>query len=79
MTIETLTSFFGWMAVISIGFMAVATIGIIGMRSFTVGIHQRMFGLSEDAIKLSYFNWLANCKIVILFFIVAPYVALRMI
>ncbi|MDU9005160.1 DUF6868 family protein [Sedimentitalea todarodis] len=79
MTIDTLTTFFGWLAVINIGYLMVATLGIVGMQSWMASIHQRLFGLEEKELKRAYFNWLATYKTLTLIFTVAPYIALKLI
>lgn len=78
MTIETLTTFFGWMAVINLAYLAVATLAVAGMRNWMISIHQRIFGIDETDLKTVYFNWIANYKIVALVFTVAPYIALKL-
>lgn len=79
MSVETFTTFFGWMAVINIGYLTLATLVMLGMRTRMAGVHQRMFGISEQELKLAYFNWIANYKIVALVFSVVPYIALRLL
>ncbi len=78
MTVETLTTFFGWMAVINIAFLTLATVAMIGMQTFMMSIHQRMFGIDDKDLKLSYFNWAANYKVVAIVFVIVPYIALKL-
>ncbi|MCK0144007.1 DUF6868 family protein [Aliiroseovarius sp. F20344] len=78
MTIDQLTSFFGWMSVLSIAFLLVATIGLIVLRPVAVRLHSSLFSLSEDALNSAYFNYLANLKILTLIFCVAPWLALKL-
>ena len=67
------------MAVINIAYLACATLVMLGMQTWMVGVHQRMFGLGEKELKQAYFNWVANYKIFALVFSVAPYIALRLL
>ena len=78
MTLETLTTFFGWMAVINIAYLAFATVAMIGMQSWMISVHQRMFGIDEKDLKLTYFNWAGNYKIMAMVFALAPYIALKL-
>ncbi|MGR3662646.1 MAG: DUF6868 family protein [Paracoccaceae bacterium] len=78
MTVETLTTFFGWLAVINIAYLAFATVAMLGMQSWMIGIHQRMFGIDEKDLKLAYFNWVGNYKIMAVVFAFAPYIALKL-
>ena len=39
--------------------------------------HEAFFGVSEESLLKAYFNFLAHYKILTLIFIVAPYIALK--
>ncbi|WP_380057521.1 DUF6868 family protein [Falsihalocynthiibacter sp. SS001] len=78
MTIETLTTFLGWVAVVNIAFLAIATLAMIILQPFMINVHQRMFRIDERDLRLSYFTWAANYKIVAIVFTIAPYVALKL-
>ena len=78
MTVETLTTFFGWMAVINIAYLAFSIVAMIGMRSWMISVHQRMFGIDDKDLKLAYFNWAGNYKIMAVVFAIAPYIALKL-
>jgi len=78
MTVETLTTFFGWMAVINIAYLAFATVAMMGMQSWMISVHQRMFAIDEKDLKLAYFNWAGNFKIMAVVFSIAPYIALKL-
>jgi len=78
MSIEALTTFFGWLAALNIGYLAVVTLIMIGCRDWMAGFHQRLFGIDERDLKLAYFNWVGNYKIVTLVFTLAPYIALKL-
>ena len=78
MTVETLTAFFGWMAVINIAYLAFATVAMLGLQSWMIGIHQRMFGIDEKDLKLAYFSWVGNYKIMAVVFAFTPYIALKL-
>ena len=78
MTVETLSTFFGWMAVVNILYLAFATVAMMGMQSWMISVHQRMFGIDEQELKLAYFNWVGNYKIMAVVFTIAPYIALKL-
>ncbi len=77
-SIETLRQFFGWCAVINIGFLLLATIMITLFRRQAMKLHQRLFGLSEAEVSLEYFRYLGRYKIATVVLTVVPYLALRM-
>lgn len=76
-TIETLTQFFGWCAVINIGYLVFATFFLAFMRSFALNVHTKMFSLSEGEVLRAYFQFLAQYKIAALVLSVVPYIALK--
>lgn len=79
MNIETLTTLFGWMTVINIFILLFTTLAIIVMRERVVKIHAQMFGVEESELTPVYFRYLANYKLMILVFNLAPYIALKFI
>jgi len=77
MTQETLTEFLGWTSVINIGILTFTSIMLMLMQGFAAKIHSRMFKLDELDVKRAYFQYLAQFKIAVLVFNLAPYVALK--
>ena len=78
MTLDQLTTFFGWMSVLNIAFLLVATIGLSLLRPVAVRLHSALFTLDEDTLNRAYFSYLANLKILTLIFCVAPWIALKL-
>lgn len=78
-SIETLTTFFGWAAVINIGLLALSTVFVVLMRDWTLRVHSGIFGLSKEYLLRSYFQYLAQYKLAIFIFNLGPYVALKII
>ena len=77
-SLEKLTEFFGWCAVINIGVLLLATVFLSFMRSFAVRVHTRLFALSEEDVGRAYFQYLAQYKIATLVLSVIPYIALKL-
>ena len=77
MTPEFLLHFFGWMAVINIAFLTLATLGIIATRDWAAGLHARMFGVDAADVRLAMYGWLGHYKLATLILTVVPYLALR--
>jgi len=77
LTISQLTELLGWASIINIGILIAATIALSTMKNLVVGIHSRMFGLQEDELKIIYFKYLANFKMLTTVFILVPYLALK--
>ncbi len=78
-SMETLTAFLGWCSAINIGILLVAWIFVMPLRGPVSRIHSMMFGLDEADLARQYFQYLAQYKIVIFVFNLAPYLALRII
>jgi len=76
-TISQLTELLGWASVINIGYLFLASIMIIFMKSTMFSIHKKMFDIDEKELNSKYFNFLSTYKIMTLIFIVAPYIALK--
>ena len=76
-TISQLTELLGWASVINIGYLFLATIILMFMRGPVSSIHSKMFDIDEKELSSKYFDFLGNYKIVTLVFMVAPYIALK--
>ena len=78
MTITELTEFLGWILVINIAVLLVASFMLTAMRGMIVQIHRKMLGLSEDDLLRAYTQYLAQYKIAVFVFNLAPYLALKL-
>ena len=76
-TISQLTELLGWASVINVGYLFLATIILMFMRGTVSSIHNKMFNVDEKELCSKYFDFLSNYKIVTLVFMVAPYIALK--
>jgi len=78
MTIADLTEFLGWATVINLGFLMVTFFVVVYLRNTILQIHKKLFGLMEEDILRAYFQYMAQFKIVVVVFFLAPYVALKL-
>jgi hypothetical protein len=76
-TTSQLTELLGWASVINIGYLFLASLILIFMRGTVSSIHSKMFDIDEKELSSKYFEFLSNYKIVTLVFMVAPYIALK--
>ncbi len=79
MTIEQLTSFFGWLTLLNIGLFALMALIIVSCKAKIAKLHSKMFGLKEAELYSLYFQYMGRYKILILAFNLMPYLALRVI
>jgi uncharacterized membrane protein len=77
--LEMATEFFGWCTVINVGILIFAAIFLVFMRSAIASVHGKMFKLSEEDLSRAYFQYLAQYKIAIFVFNLAPYFALKIV
>lgn len=77
-SLDAVTTFFGWTTVINFVLLTVSTIGVIAMRGFISRIHGNMFGLEPVDLSRAYFQYIAQYKIAIIVFSLTPYVALKL-
>lgn len=76
-TISQLTELLGWASVINIAYLLLATFIIKFMRGTISSIHSKMLDVDEKELSAKYFDFLGNYKIATLVFMVAPYLALK--
>lgn len=77
LTISQLTEFLGWASVINAGYLFLVTVFLIFMRGTISSIHMKMFNIDEKELSSKYFDFLSIYKVLTLVFIIAPYIALK--
>ncbi len=78
-TISQLTEILGWASVINIAYLLLATLLLIFMKEKISAIHGKLFDIDKQDLNSKYFDFLSLYKIATLVFIVAPYIALKII
>ena len=79
MTTESLTIFLGWTTVINILVLIFSALVLLTDREKISKLHARLFGVEQANISQLYFQYLAQYKIAIIVFNIAPYLALRIL
>lgn len=77
MTLSELTELLGWAAIINIAYLCIASFTLVFMKGAVTSIQKKMFDLDEKELNSKYFDFLSVYKIITLVFMVAPYVALK--
>ncbi|TWU42622.1 DUF6868 family protein [Novipirellula artificiosorum] len=77
MTTETLASFLGWCLVINFSVLVLATLSLVLGGKSVRRIHAQLFPIDEEQLPPIYFQFLANYKLAIFVFNLAPYLALK--
>lgn len=78
-SMQTIREILGWSTVLNAAVLVFSSLVLMIAGSSIKRIHSKMFGLSEDDLARSYFQYLAHYKIAILIFNLAPYVAIRIV
>lgn len=78
-SVQTVREILGWCSTLNIGILLFSSVILIIAGSPIKRIHAKMFGLSESDLSCAYFQYLAQYKIAILVFNLAPYLALRIV
>lgn len=79
MTQEMITGFFGWMAILNMGILALMSLAIVIFQDRIAALHGRMFGIETSEIRQAYFRYLANYKTLTFILCVIPWIALKLI
>jgi len=72
-----LQEFLGWCFTINLGFLMFSFLLLSAFKGPIKSIHRALFAVNEKDLELMYFQYLAYYKILIVVFILAPYLALR--
>lgn len=78
-TISQLTEILGWASIINIAYLVLSTLIIMFMKGKISAIHSKLFSIDKQELNSKYFDFLSSYKIATLVFIVAPYIALKII
>ena len=79
MELETLRAFLGWSLAVNFGFLLLNTIFLVALQNWASRVHARLFGLEETWVRQRYFCYLANYKLAIIVFNLAPWIALHLV
>jgi hypothetical protein len=74
---EQVMTFLGWATLVHVVLLCLMSIVMIILRDWAASIHARMFRIPEESIKIEYFRYLAQYKILVIVFFLVPYLVLR--
>ncbi|TDR23601.1 DUF6868 family protein [Marinicella litoralis] len=77
MNIETIQTFLAWNLLIHAGILLFIVLLLSLGRNWVVKIHLSIFALSKDQLLRVYFNFIAAYKILVMVFVLVPYVVIR--
>ncbi len=79
MDLQTLEQFFFWSMVVNAGIYAVTAIAVVVLKGFVYKVHQKLFGLDDDAVARLVVNYLGNFKLLITVFNFTPWIVILII
>lgn len=77
MTASFITELLGWASLLNLGFLVFATLLLTVLKKPITALHSQWFGVAEPELTLIYFRFLASYKLLTFVFILAPYLALK--
>ena len=78
MSLDQLTTFMGWNALIQIVLLSVVALFLIFARNWIARIHSAMMGVEVSALPVLYFQYVAVYKLLVIVFVLVPYLVLRL-
>lgn len=79
MTTETLLYVLGWSGVINVALIVFWFFLIIFAGDFVYRMHGKLFKVSEQEVAKIHYAGLLNYKMIIVFFNIVPYLAIRIV
>jgi len=76
---ETVRAVLGWSSLINLGLLTFGAIVVMVAGDAIKRTHSRLYGLSEADLDRAYFQYMANYKVMIFVFNLAPYLAMRIV
>jgi len=77
-TLQTWTTFFGWLTIVNLGLYLITVIALFAMKSLAYRMNAKMFGVSEDIVAKATLNYISAFKLLIVVFCFAPWLALTL-
>ena len=78
-SVETVREVLGWCTILNMAILVFAGIYVMVLGGPIKRLHAKMYGLSDGDLSRAYFQYLAQYKIAIFVFNLAPYLALRIV
>ena len=79
MDVETLTSFFMWMAIVNVGILIFAAVMVSVAGDFAYEVRSKIFPMEREWFDKVTYASVALYKVLWIVFTVVPYVALRIV
>jgi hypothetical protein len=79
MDIQTLTVFFMWCTILNVALLLLSSLMCICAADWAYRIHSKLFSISRETFNVVIYSFIALYKLLVIVFILIPYVALSII
>ncbi len=79
MDIQTLTTFFMWCTIINVALLLLSSLFCLCLGDWAYRIHSKLFSISRETFNVMIYSFIALYKLLIIVFILIPYIALLII
>lgn len=63
---------------INLGLLILSTLALMTMRDWICKLHAKLFGTDEKSLPLLYMQYISGFKLLVIFFNLVPYIALKL-
>ena len=79
MDIQTLTTFFMWCTILNVALLLLSSLICLCAGDWVYQIHSKLFSISRETFNVAIYSYIGLYKILIIVFIIIPYIALLII
>ncbi len=79
MDIQTLTTFFMWCTILNVALLSLSSLMCICAGDWAYRIQSKLFSISREAFNVVIYSFLALYKLLVIVFILIPYIALLIV
>jgi len=79
MDIQTLTAFFMWCTILNVVLLSLSSLMCICAGDWAYRIHSKLFSISRETFNVMIYSFLALYKLLVIVFILIPYIALLIV
>ena len=76
MDLEKMQEFLFWCLLLNVAIYTLTALATLLLRNFMSSIHEKLFGLSQQAVHKAFYTYLAAYKLLIIVFNFVPWLAL---
>ncbi len=79
MDIQTLTTFFMWCTILNVALLLLSSLMCICAADWAYRMHSKLFSISKETVNVLIYSFIALYKLLVIVFILIPYIALLIV